>query len=454
MHRSGTSLLAGILNKLGVSLPGQSISGDVHNPDGYFEWDRIVSIQERLLVDLHRWWPSAEGSLDLPVGWLKNSATRQAYQQLLELVADVSVSQKGLWLIKDPRCSRLLPLWLELCNELSIPLRLLLAVRDPAEVVTSLVSRDGPLVGMDLLRAQQLWWRHNLEAIHSAQDSGIPWSVVHFDRWFLAPNDQLDSIISFLPELFPSPLQREQAILLINPKHRRSLRASDPSKLNSSVRRLHRRLLRTPLPLRWPPASPHFGVSRLYASSQNVSPYRPQDWQAWLDSRASFPAPRFCEAIVLETECQLSVCGCTWLELRPHLLIQYLPISDLHNFSVDFDQSHSHQLRLICNSSDLDCSPPVVGRVALNLELPSVARTEHWLAHLRSQQLIFDPVPSRVLLLRALGLPAWWIDPDSTSNGWLQLPQAVDVRQWAARLGLYPSPSRTTFGSWFGWSLF
>ena len=95
----------------------------------------IVSIQERLLVDLHRWWPSAEGSHDLPVGWLK-LCNASIYQQLLELVADVSVSQKGLWLIKDPRCSRLLPLWLELCNELSIPLRLLLAVRDPAEVVT------------------------------------------------------------------------------------------------------------------------------------------------------------------------------------------------------------------------------------------------------------------------------------------------------------------------------
>ena len=33
-------------------------------------------------------------------------------------------------------------------RELAIPLRLLLAVRDPAEVVTSLVRRDGPLVGM------------------------------------------------------------------------------------------------------------------------------------------------------------------------------------------------------------------------------------------------------------------------------------------------------------------
>ena len=89
-----------------------------------------------------------------------------------------------MWAIKDPRCSRLLPLWLELCRELAIPLRLLLAVRDPAEVVTSLVRRDGPLVGMDANRAQQLVVASQRGGDNVAQQADLPWAVVDFDRWF------------------------------------------------------------------------------------------------------------------------------------------------------------------------------------------------------------------------------------------------------------------------------
>ena len=44
MHRSGTSLLGGILQRLGVELPGETIAGDQHNPEGYFEWDAVVAL--------------------------------------------------------------------------------------------------------------------------------------------------------------------------------------------------------------------------------------------------------------------------------------------------------------------------------------------------------------------------------------------------------------------------
>ncbi len=63
MHRSGTSLLGGFLQYLGLSLPGETIVGDRHNPEGYFEWQKVVDIQERLLIDLERWWPAAEGKI-------------------------------------------------------------------------------------------------------------------------------------------------------------------------------------------------------------------------------------------------------------------------------------------------------------------------------------------------------------------------------------------------------
>ena len=440
MHRSGTSLLTGILQHLGVCLPGQSISGDVHNPEGYFEWEDIVDVQERLLIDLQRWWPAYEGTLDLPPNWLHHPATRHAYEQLLSLVQGASEKQTCLWAIKDPRCSRFLPLWVDICLELSIPLRVLLAVRDPSEVVTSLVRRDGPLVGMDSLRAQQLWWRFNLEAVHASKQASIPWTVVDFNRWFLAPENQIKTIENLLPELSPSLLQREQAIAFIKPQHRRSVRDSKTPRLHSSVRRLHRRLLREPLPSRWPAVTPPFAQRIFNFSAHDVSISKPDFWPAWIESHKFYPAPRFTDSFSFGKDVELSVCGLSWQDLSPHLLLQYLPIPFLSQCHVDFERSHPHQLHLSVTPSQQSDVSLSVERIALNFELPPAERASHWLLHLRSQQLIFDPVPARVLLLRAMGLPAWWIDPNSVPNGWLQIPQAVDVREWGALLGLSPPP--------------
>ena len=418
-------------------LPGETIAGDQHNPEGYFEWDEVVAIQERLLIDLQRWWPAPEGTLALPEGWLQHPATRQAYGQLRVLVSEVVDQQQGLWAIKDPRCSRLLPLWLELCRELAIPLRLLLAVRDPAEVLTSLVRRDGPLVGMEPLRAQKLWWRHNLEVVDVAQKTDLPCAVVDFDRWFQAPERQLENLEQALPELYPSSQQRQQALALIQPQHRRSLRSHKEPNLRFSVRRLHRRLLRQPLPRRWPALQPPFELP------ETVRPGHPELWLDWLEKHRAFPAPRLTERLDLAVECQLSVCGSTWLELRPHLLLQRLPLPALGQAWVDFGRSGLHQLQLVRRADTLAQSvtvPAVVDRLTLNLELPTPERAPHWLSHLQLQQLILDPEPARVLLLRELGLPAWWLDPQADVNGWLHQPQAVDPHQWAARLGLTHPP--------------
>jgi len=440
MHRSGTSLLGGILQRLGVELPGETIAGDQNNPEGYFEWDAVVALQERLLIDLQRWWPAPEGTLAMPEGWLQHPATRHTYEQLRALVAAARDQQQGLWAIKDPRSSRLLPLWLELCRELAIPLRLLLAVRDPAEVVTSLVRRDGPLVGMDANRAQKLWWRHNLEVISAAQQADLPWLVVDFDRWFQAPEQQLEALEQALPDLRPSPQQLQQALALIKPQHRRSLRPKQASKVQGSVRRLHRRLMRQPLPHRWPALRPPFGGADSAMAQSTVSADRPEDWFDWLSAHRCFPAPRLTEKVHLAQHCLLNVCGATWLELKPHLLLQHLPIPTLGQCQVDFLHSITHQLRLELPAGHVVATSNPVERLALNLELPPLKRSADWLAHLQGHQLIMDPEPARVLLLRALGLPAWWLDPEAEVNGWLQQPQAVDHHQWGARLGLMPPP--------------
>lgn len=133
MHRSGTSLLADLLQHLGVELPGQLVNADHHNPQESFEWQQIMTLQERLLIDLNRWWPSAQGRLPMPPGWLDHAATRAAAAKLRCIIqSTLPHLEAPCWAIKDPRTSMLLPIWLQVAEELYIPLQLLLAVRDPA----------------------------------------------------------------------------------------------------------------------------------------------------------------------------------------------------------------------------------------------------------------------------------------------------------------------------------
>lgn len=422
--------------RLGVALPGETIAGDPHNPEGYFEWDAVVSVQERLLIDLERWWPAPEGTLALPEGWLEHPATREARACLRDLLLAEAHRQTGLWAIKDPRCSRLLPLWIALARELEIPLELVLAVRDPAEVVASLVQRDGPLTGMDANRAQQLWWRHNLEVVQAARAAALPLALVDFAAWFEQPQAQMQRLLAALPSLKPSALQREAALALIKPHHRRSHRAANPAGLDPTISRLHGRLLHQPLPRRLPRAEPPQRLRRRQAPPRAASSLEadPASWPAWLERHRHYPAPRCWQTLELAADPRLHVCGPSWQERDPHLLLQRAPLSELSLRRLDPGRCLLHRL-------SLEPDPGASGSLdtlALNLELPPPERAQHWLDHLRHQQVIFDPEPARVLLLRDLGLPAWWLDRQGPVNGWLKQPLAASAAVWSRELGQAP----------------
>ena len=239
MHRSGTSLLGALLQELGVQAPGPLIAGDPHNPEGYLEREDVTAIQEQLLIDLGRWWPSAAGLEPLPEGWLSHPATARARAALHTLLHHESQRQQAAWLIKDPRSSLLLPLWRELAQELSIPLQLVLAIRDPREVGVSLCRRDAYLAGMTAERAQRLWWLHNRQVLLDGQE--LPLLVVDYGRWFTSSGSaqtQLQQLQNALG-LDPDPVATARALGRINPNYRRS---RSRFSLIRGMQRFHRRL--------------------------------------------------------------------------------------------------------------------------------------------------------------------------------------------------------------------
>ena len=152
-------------------------------------------------------------------------------KQLSSILAQERTNQKSLGR------STHTALWKQICDELNIPLRLLLAIRDPQEVMVSLMNRDRAYTGMDAWRAQQLWWRHNAQVF---MDRGsMPLQVVSYSNWF-----DPDTVDLQLQQLAPScsPLQHEQAKAAIRPKHRRSHRQQQPVALHASVKAMYERL--------------------------------------------------------------------------------------------------------------------------------------------------------------------------------------------------------------------
>lgn len=180
MHRSGTSVLTGLLGALGVDLGTRLVPADRHNPAGYWEQADIVSIHERILQGMDRAWISARGTLPYPPDWWRDPVVQALKQDLAAvLAAEIARAEGRLWGFKDPRTARLLPLWQELFTELGIEPLYVLAVRDPRAVTASIVARDG----IPAMRAELQWLLHNVEAL--AATRGTLRAIVDYDRWFV-----------------------------------------------------------------------------------------------------------------------------------------------------------------------------------------------------------------------------------------------------------------------------
>ena len=138
MHRSGTSMVGGMLAAAGVRMGQDLIPADRANARGYFEERGIVELHGRLFREYlpaddgpHVDWGvtathelRAESLAPPPTAWLARAA---------ELAAELG-SGGGPWGFKDPRTTMALPLWEQLLPDA----RFLLVYRFPWEVADSM----------------------------------------------------------------------------------------------------------------------------------------------------------------------------------------------------------------------------------------------------------------------------------------------------------------------------
>jgi hypothetical protein len=165
MHRSGTSIVAGALRFLGVSLgdPARMLKPGADNPKGYFEIQAAVQLDDELLAHLGGAWDQPPV---LDPGWERATGLdpfRERAEAVLDDVFGPAAERGPLIAWKDPRLSLVLPFWRTV-----IPVdTTVIVVRDPVEVAASLAVR-GYAVGP--AQAASLWLRYLFAA--TAADPG------------------------------------------------------------------------------------------------------------------------------------------------------------------------------------------------------------------------------------------------------------------------------------------
>lgn len=157
MHRSGTSMIGGMLSAAGVRMGRRLIRADRANPRGYFEDADIVDFHGRLF---RKALPGAQGPhVDWGVveGRELDPATLESHLDQARQHAAVRAGDGGCWAFKDPRTTLVLPLWDRVIDDA----RYLLVYRFPWEVADSMQRGGAEVFRLNPGYAYRAWFGYN-----------------------------------------------------------------------------------------------------------------------------------------------------------------------------------------------------------------------------------------------------------------------------------------------------
>jgi hypothetical protein len=216
--RSGTSLIMQVLQELGATISETLIKPRYHNERGTFEDKEISSYYFRKLFpsvgcdisapfdfDLHRRLPGLK------------VAALEFFEKTLRKNLMLAERNQTPWAFKHPSTSLILPYWLEAFNSTAVVPKFILAVRNPAEVITSRMVNFGE----DQVASELKWIVNVLSAI---RHTAAKFFIIHYEDWFSDPDSVIKELINYL-EWKPEDLNRQtlSAKKVISPNLNRSV---------------------------------------------------------------------------------------------------------------------------------------------------------------------------------------------------------------------------------------
>jgi hypothetical protein len=208
-HRSGTSLVAGLLyHACGVSM-GELMPPTDDNPLGYFEALGVVDAHRDLLAQMERDWTCP------PTGFRPGAFDLSTLQEQVE----VHQQLPDTWAMKDPRSMFLLPAWSHLGVD---RVRLVAVVRSTPDTIRSIEKRDN--IRQDRAEAIVDAYLRRLAEIAEV----VPLPVIEFP----GEGDSLINQVRALAASLELPWNEQAARELFDPgliRNRSPLRDSTPS---------------------------------------------------------------------------------------------------------------------------------------------------------------------------------------------------------------------------------
>lgn len=206
MHRSGTSMIAGVLHKLGVSMGDDLVLGEMEeNPGGYYEDREFIHINEHILTQAGGGW------FTLPDPELIEGQAGLFQKQIRALIKKRN-AQHQFWGWKDPRTALTLPCFLPY---LSSP-KIVVVRREKESVIKSLVKREKGT--MTERAADALYTEYHIRIVQSAARVG--YAVVHYEDGLRWPPALVRRLIKIC-KISPTAQQIAEATEHIRPELRR-----------------------------------------------------------------------------------------------------------------------------------------------------------------------------------------------------------------------------------------
>lgn len=224
MHRSGTSAIARSINLLGVYL-GESenlLSAQEDNPHGFWEHLNIIDIQNRILWELGVSWDTPVPLEEL---WWKNPEMIPFRNEIKQFISQQMISQ-NLWAWKDPRTCLLLPLWLDILQELGVEVNFVISIRNPLDIANSLLKRNN----IPIQKSLGIWMNYMISVARWTANSKC--ILVSYDEFLDDWHQQLFNLSQQLNLPWPeNELEfKETMQKFINPQFRHSYSSNDQLK--------------------------------------------------------------------------------------------------------------------------------------------------------------------------------------------------------------------------------
>jgi hypothetical protein len=163
MHRSGTSMLSGLLvTGCGYNVGGPLIGAKFDNEKGFFERIDIVLQNDEFMSAQNMWWAAGVINYDYEKALEHKKTGRIKFKEGERGLAFLNDPNNAPWLQKDPRMCITLKTWLKLLNTEPA---VVFTYRHPLEVAMSLKKREK---GFTLEQGLRLWIVYNMRAVQNS----------------------------------------------------------------------------------------------------------------------------------------------------------------------------------------------------------------------------------------------------------------------------------------------